>query len=301
MKYFYYISHTKVDQLIASMESEGAESDAGSSEPASSTSDSRRSQEDEEHLIEALATVFAGRERAVLLVERAGFPRSRIPSFTTADVFWSSVVREARNGVLPGGVSPILKRAAAEYPHNSAFRGVLPSEGGKRASLKRHLLDAFGQDVSFDRTGATADERSQRQQYVTKLEILVGAIHARPGIEDLRSFTRDEELTGLYYYYVGEFRSEDVVCRDPLGGTVTVTSRLSGERQLLLDCSLRFFGEGANSGGEFQLDSINSRFFSGRIPLRMETVFVLLHARAGDVYGSPLFLGLSAKGSDAWS
>ena len=70
---------------------------------------------------ELLSEIFHDPEQAVHLLAAAGFPRARIPRFTTPQAFWSRSLEEARNGVLPGGIRPILEQAAAMYPYNPEF------------------------------------------------------------------------------------------------------------------------------------------------------------------------------------
>jgi AAA domain, putative AbiEii toxin, Type IV TA system/Effector-associated domain 1/AAA domain len=77
----------------------------------------------ERRAVEELADVFNDAERATWLTTNAGFPRARIPAFTTASIFWAKVADEARNGVLAGGIGPILAEAAKQYPNNPVFAG----------------------------------------------------------------------------------------------------------------------------------------------------------------------------------
>jgi hypothetical protein len=64
-------------------------------------------------------------------------------------------------------------------------------------------------------------------------------------------------------------------------------------RKLVLDCSLRFFSNGNQPDGTFQMNSLNNRFFSEGMPLTLESVFILLGQNDREVIGSPLFLKLS--------
>jgi hypothetical protein len=81
-----------------------------------------------QRVIEALATIFHDRDKAVLLAKDAGFPASRLPDFTTAIAFWTKVSGESRHGALAGGMRPIIEAAAKSYPHNPMFTGYLRSD-----------------------------------------------------------------------------------------------------------------------------------------------------------------------------
>lgn len=72
-------------------------------------------------IFEALTTVFKDRDLAVLLAESAGFPKSRLPPFSDPLIFWTNVICESRNGLLQGGIRPILEKAAEMYPDNPVF------------------------------------------------------------------------------------------------------------------------------------------------------------------------------------
>lgn len=81
----------------------------------------QESNEREECIIEELAKVLHERDRAVLLAIKAGFPVTVLPPFTTPEIFWTRVAREARNGALHGGLRPIVACAAELYPANKVF------------------------------------------------------------------------------------------------------------------------------------------------------------------------------------
>jgi len=75
----------------------------------------------EQRVLGELAEVYSDKDQAVMLLGKVGFPKERMPPFTSSLVFWTKVVEEARHGVLEGGASPIIKAAANLYPSNSAF------------------------------------------------------------------------------------------------------------------------------------------------------------------------------------
>jgi len=68
-----------------------------------------------------LMTVAHDAEIARVIALRSGFPRSRLPGFTTPLCFWTNVVKEAVDGVLRDGMRPIIEAAAAIYPNNETF------------------------------------------------------------------------------------------------------------------------------------------------------------------------------------
>ena len=75
-------------------------------------------------LIDALAQAFSDSDEARLVARRAGFPVASLPVFRTPTTFWSSVVREVRNG-RGGSVDKIRAAARGLLPHNPAFRAGL--------------------------------------------------------------------------------------------------------------------------------------------------------------------------------
>lgn len=81
----------------------------------------------EQRAIDALVDTYSDAASARVVLELAGFPRGRIPAFSNAMVFWHNVTADARNGVLPGGIRPILEQAAKQWPHNPAFARYAPS------------------------------------------------------------------------------------------------------------------------------------------------------------------------------
>ena len=103
-------------------EGSGSRSDRSDERPVSAAGgEARDVQAGEERAFEELIKVFQDRDLAMLLLAKAGFPAPRRPAFTTSLLFWSQVAREANNGVLPGGMRPVLKAAAEMYPSNLVF------------------------------------------------------------------------------------------------------------------------------------------------------------------------------------
>lgn len=75
----------------------------------------------EEHALGEIVRVFHDQQEATKLLKAAHFPEGRIPAFKDAQTFWDRAIEMARNGVLPGGIRPILEQAARMYPHNPGF------------------------------------------------------------------------------------------------------------------------------------------------------------------------------------
>lgn len=72
-------------------------------------------------MITELARTFSKQDSAIRLARAAGFPKERLPVFRTSQSFWDQVVDEAENGVLKGGLSALVSKAAETYPNNEAF------------------------------------------------------------------------------------------------------------------------------------------------------------------------------------
>lgn len=80
-------------------------------------------------VVQELAKVFCKRERSELLLSQAGFPTAMLPLFTTPQVFWDSVARDAQNGALHGGLMRIVMRASELFPANPVFARYLEENG----------------------------------------------------------------------------------------------------------------------------------------------------------------------------
>jgi hypothetical protein len=75
----------------------------------------------DEALIDELARVLYDSDQAMLAARNAGFPVQSMPTFRTAQVFWSRIVEDARNGAVRGGVGSVASVAAKLYPGNAVF------------------------------------------------------------------------------------------------------------------------------------------------------------------------------------
>lgn len=72
-------------------------------------------------LIDELAHVIDDEGIARVLLERAGFPMSFLPRFSSSLVFWSRVMELVRNGALRHGVQAVVAQAVRLYPGNPFF------------------------------------------------------------------------------------------------------------------------------------------------------------------------------------
>lgn len=75
----------------------------------------------DEALVDELARVLYDSDQATLAARTAGFPVQSMPTFRTAQVFWSRIVEDARNGAVRGGVGSVAAVAAKLYPGNAVF------------------------------------------------------------------------------------------------------------------------------------------------------------------------------------
>jgi Effector-associated domain 1 len=83
-------------------------------------------------VLDEFATVFSERDQAAMLLHRAGFPSARIPGFTNPLVFWTQTLEAARNGIMAGGVQPLIDAAAALFPNNAVFASAAGSQSRAR-------------------------------------------------------------------------------------------------------------------------------------------------------------------------
>jgi hypothetical protein len=158
------------------------------------------------------------------------------------------------------------------------------------------IVNLFRGGITYGRRNVIQRERKVRVTYVEKLrEILLNIAVDHGDIPNLQDALVSGARDSLYYFHTGVFSCatpvEESTAREDL--VVTLRSPVGG-RTLLLDCSLRFFSESADRDGAFLIHSGNSRFFAGRLTLRMSGVIVLLGVTETEILGTPLFLQLSS-------
>jgi hypothetical protein len=162
------------------------------------------------------------------------------------------------------------------------------------------IIDLFKAGVTYGRAGTLQREKKIKTTYVMKLHQVLREINKE---QTILSFTKSLPLSNpeptLYrwYQHKGFFRVEKPIESATSDKIISIyTDVLS--RKLLLDCSLRFFSEGNAPDGTFAINSSNSRFFDGTIPLQFETIFMVLGQKGNDFIGTPLFLLLSGDDSE---
>lgn len=134
----------------------------------------------ENDAVDELVRVFFSREDAIPLALEAGYPRSALPRFSSPLAFWSIVIDTARNGMLPGGVGPLITAAAARYPGNSVFRRYRGAVRPRSASSTSSPEPARRASRRLDRLGAVAHEWSKLIQ--KKLGALRAEIAKNPEV-----------------------------------------------------------------------------------------------------------------------
>ena len=150
------------------------------------------------------------------------------------------------------------------------------------------IAKLFGGEVGYGSGMGVERERTMSVKYVEKLGVVLTTIAAERGeIPSLEECARTGTYP-LYMHHRGQFRVAEPVLDTSADQVVTLRSD-AADYSLLLDCSLRYFSA-ATDAGELMVHSGNAGFFSGRWPLTLETVFVLLHRDGSEVFGSPLYL-----------
>lgn len=88
----------------------------------------------EQKLINELARVATREEDAEAVICEAGFPRSRVPRFTTPLHYWSKIVELADSGIVEHGSKQILRAAVRLFPYNKNFAECLVGSGNDQRS-----------------------------------------------------------------------------------------------------------------------------------------------------------------------
>lgn len=186
-----------------------------------------------------------------------------------------------------------------EPSQTDSWKELRSNERGTSSGLEGGLgisgiLNLFKGNISYGRKGIVQIEKEVKRHYLEKLRSLIETLIADEEIAELsEKITRESRFEHLYYHYTGRFFCEEFDEKNPKS-VVTISSELQEPVSLSLDCSVRFFSESNSPAGEFLIHSANSRFFSGDIPLRFETVFLYLHHSEKTIFGTPLFLKLHA-------
>jgi hypothetical protein len=155
------------------------------------------------------------------------------------------------------------------------------------------LVNLFKGGITYGRKGVIQREQKVKSHYVEKLRQVLTEITKEQPIPTIDRWLLGDNFSSVYYHVITAFRVATPIGTDcPSERVVSLSSEI-GPRKLVLDCSLRFFSDGNQPDGTFQVNSLNNRFFSEGMPLTLESVFILLGQNDGEVIGSPLFLKLS--------
>jgi hypothetical protein len=158
------------------------------------------------------------------------------------------------------------------------------------------ILSLFRAGGSYGRKGVLQRDSKLKMGYVEKLRKVLAALATESAIRPITALD-GAGVVGMYYHCTGLFRVAQPLTDPHTDQVVTLVCDVGG-RPLLLDASLRYFSEGPQPDGSFNINSSNHRFFSGDLPLTMKTVFLLLQASPERVVGSPLFLQLALAEGD---
>ncbi|MDT3444765.1 P-loop NTPase fold protein [Pseudofrankia sp. BMG5.37] len=97
--------------------------------------------------VQALASAFSAQSAARLVLERAGLPRERQPSWQAGDAiaFWTEVARLLALGAVVDGRQKVLAAALEEFPYNQVLRAGYDGEPrGGREPLDERASSSSG-------------------------------------------------------------------------------------------------------------------------------------------------------------
>jgi hypothetical protein len=186
----------------------------------------------------------------------------------------------------PGGLDEIAETETAERTVGGHAEAGLSVAG---------VVSLFKGDVTYGRKGVIQSERKVKASYTDRLYRVLRALVDDQPIPPLESILSGTEPTARYCHYTGQFSVSSRQANDTI---VTLESETRSHR-VVLDCSVRFFSESTDEGGQLNPHSGNVRFFSGELALTLRTVLVLMAIQDSTVFGSPLFLELPDP--DPWT
>lgn len=157
-----------------------------------------------------------------------------------------------------------------------------------------NVISLFKGGITYGRKSVIQRERKVKAAYVEKLrEVLINIAADHGDVPDIEEVVTSGRQDSVYCFHRGSFRVETPVSDPQVGDIVTLQCPV-GDRTLYLDCSLRYFSEGPEPDGSFLLHSGNHRFFTANMSLTLQGVFVLLQVEGEKIFGTPLYLQLSA-------
>ena len=149
-------------------------------------------------------------------------------------------------------------------------------------------------EITYGRKGVIHREQTMRVKYAEKLRRVMVQLSKDKAVHNVMHALESGEFPGLYYHATGSFSLAKAL-ETPARSTEVVTLHCALQHaQLSLDCSLEFFSEGNQPEGDFQVNSLNARFFQESQPLALDTTFLLLSKTTEEIVGSPLYLKLEA-------
>lgn len=197
-------------------------------------------------------------------------------SRSKVDMLWSQLQ--------PEQVEEIVEQVSREHDRSAEIRA-----GFSLAAI----VKMFDGGITYGRRNTIQRERKIKIAYTEKLrEVLLVIAAASGDIPSLDDAPASQPLRSLYYWFEG-----DCLTSAPAHPTVEDVVRIRskcGNRQVLLDCSLRFFSEGPEADGRFLLHSGNRSFFNEEISLNLSGVIVVLKDLGHALIGTPLFLRLNS-------
>lgn len=177
------------------------------------------------------------------------------------------------------------------------YTEVLTTEKDLQADVSAGLtisaiVNLFKGGITYGRKGVIQREQQVKISYVEKLRRVLLALCVDAPVP---AFTGalSSPTESVYFRHQGKFRVATPLPHKPRSEEIVSIETTVGRHKLFLDCSLRFFSDGNEPDGTFQVHSSNHRFFAGQIALVMDTVFILLDHKGNDYFGSPLYLKLS--------
>lgn len=104
----------------------------------------------EEAVIEELSKVYRDRDEAILLAERAGCPRERMPEFKTSELFWTKLAEHACAGMLHDGIWAFVQEALKTHPANEVFNDAVSNRRSGANRRKASSLRDHGRSADQD-------------------------------------------------------------------------------------------------------------------------------------------------------
>ncbi|MEM9460620.1 MAG: effector-associated domain EAD1-containing protein [Myxococcota bacterium] len=181
-------------------------------------------------LVGELASVFVNEGEARVLLRAAGFPKNRVPKFTTALVYWTEIVTTSKNGVLDG-VLPIAKAAVALYPHNKVFvqycetAGTSSSRTAYKVIIKIDHMTIGEIGEFLEKIQRVAGDESISLERIERGSIILTLRMDDKTATRLSDLSEEGELSKLVGYRISEFTADiEHRLQSPEGNQETIIS-----------------------------------------------------------------------------